>query len=69
MVNLYYTTTMFGLGVQELVIILVIILVLFGGKNLPELSKSISDSIKQIRKGFSDTTDESPKNNHLKKKA
>ncbi|MFZ3301086.1 MAG: twin-arginine translocase TatA/TatE family subunit [Microgenomates group bacterium] len=45
---------MFGIGVQELVIVLVIVLVLFGGKKLPELSKGIGDAIVNIRKGFSD---------------
>ncbi|MFZ3301976.1 MAG: twin-arginine translocase TatA/TatE family subunit [Microgenomates group bacterium] len=45
---------MFGIGVQELVIFLVIVLVLFGGKKLPELSKGIGDAIVNIRKGFSD---------------
>ena len=46
---------MFGLGrFEELLLILVIILVLFGGKKLPELSRGISNSIKEIRKAFKD---------------
>ena len=46
---------MFGIGkVEELVIVLIIILVLFGAKKLPELSKGIADSIKEVRKGFRD---------------
>ena len=44
---------MFGIGkVEELVIVLIIILVLFGAKKLPELSKGIAESIKEVRKGF-----------------
>jgi len=46
---------MFGIGMQELVIIFLIILVLFGGKKLPELSKGLGKAIKEIRKGFEDT--------------
>ena len=37
----------------ELIIILAIILLLFGGKKLPQLSKSLSDSVRELRKGFS----------------
>jgi len=44
---------MFG-KTEELLIVLVIILVLFGAKKLPELSKGIGQSIKEIRKGFAD---------------
>jgi TatA/E family protein of Tat protein translocase len=44
---------MFGLGAEELLIILVIVLVLFGGKKLPELSRSIGQSIRELRKGLS----------------
>ncbi len=45
---------MFGIGVQELIVVLVIVLVLFGGKKLPELSKGLGEAIKNIRSGFSD---------------
>jgi len=44
---------MFG-KVEELVVVLVIILVLFGAKKLPELSRGISESVREIRKGFRD---------------
>lgn len=43
-----------GLGTPELIIILVIILLLFGGSKLPQLSKSIGTSIKELRKGVSE---------------
>lgn len=42
------------LGTPELIIILAIVLVLFGGKKLPQLTKSISESITELRKGFKD---------------
>lgn len=44
---------MFG-KVEELVVVLIIILVLFGAKKLPELSKGIADSVREVRKGFRD---------------
>lgn len=48
---------MFG-RVEELVIILVIILVLFGGKKLPQLARSIGGSVREVRKGFAGADDE-----------
>lgn len=46
---------MFG-KVEELVVVLIIILVLFGAKKLPELSKGIAESVREVRKGFRDDT-------------
>lgn len=43
-----------GLGIPELVIIMVILLLLFGGKRLPELARSIGSSVKELRKGIED---------------
>jgi sec-independent protein translocase protein TatA len=40
----------FGLGVPELVIILIILLVLFGGAKLPSLAKGLGQSIKEFKK-------------------
>jgi sec-independent protein translocase protein TatA len=40
------------LSTPDLIIILVIILLLFGGKKLPELSKSLGESMKELRKGL-----------------
>jgi sec-independent protein translocase protein TatA len=39
---------------EELLLVLIIILVLFGAKKLPELSKGIAESIREVRKGFRD---------------
>lgn len=38
----------------ELLIILLIILLLFGGKKLPELSKSLGKSMRELRNGMND---------------
>lgn len=55
---------MFGLGMQELVIILVIVLVLFGANRLPEIGKGIGQAIKSFKKATSepDEIDITPKN-------
>jgi len=45
---------MFG-KFEELLVILVIVLVLFGGKKLPELARSIGQSVREVRSGFRDS--------------
>ena len=45
---------MFGLGGTEIIIILVIGLVLFGAKRLPELGKGLGTGIREFKKGVSD---------------
>ncbi len=49
---------MFGLGYQELLIILVIVLILFGANRLPELARSLGSSVKEFKKGVNEVKDE-----------
>jgi sec-independent protein translocase protein TatA len=49
---------MFGLGYQELLIILVIVLILFGANRLPELARSLGSSVKEFKKGVNDPKDD-----------
>jgi sec-independent protein translocase protein TatA len=61
---------MFGLGMQELVIILIIVLVLFGATRLPEIGKGIGQAIRNFKKATSepDEIDVTPKKNTIQEK-
>jgi sec-independent protein translocase protein TatA len=41
---------MFGLGLPEILVILVIIFLLFGAKKLPEIGAALGKTVKEIRK-------------------
>jgi sec-independent protein translocase protein TatA len=45
---------MFGFGFQELIIILVIALVFFGGKKLPEIGSGLGKAIREFKRGTSE---------------
>jgi sec-independent protein translocase protein TatA len=45
---------MFGLGMQELIVVLIIVVVLFGATRLPEIGKGIGQAIKNFKKGISE---------------
>lgn len=54
---------MFGLGMQELIIILIIVLVLFGATRLPQIGEGIGKAIRNFKKATSepDEIDVTPK--------
>jgi sec-independent protein translocase protein TatA len=45
-----------SLGAPELIILLIIVLVLFGGARLPKLARSMGQASKEFRKGVNEGT-------------
>ncbi len=50
-----------GLGVPELIIILVIVLIIFGPSKLPQMGKAIGQGMRALRKASSEEEDEAKK--------
>ena len=49
---------MLGLGMQEVLVIALIVLLLFGGKKIPELMKGLGKGVKSFKEGMKDIADE-----------
>jgi sec-independent protein translocase protein TatA len=48
----------FGLGAPELIILLIILMLLFGGSKLPALAKGLGQSIKEFKKASKEGDEE-----------
>lgn len=51
---------MFGIGMPELIIILIIILIIFGAGKLPEIGSGIGKGIKNFKKATNEAKEEIP---------
>jgi sec-independent protein translocase protein TatA len=49
---------MFGFGFQELLLILLIVVLIFGTSRIPELGKGLGEGIKNFKKGLKGEEDQ-----------
>lgn len=47
-----------GLGIPELLIIVVVVLIIFGPKNLPKLGSALGKTVKNVREGMEEGSDD-----------
>ena len=61
----YSNVIMFGLGIGELLLILIIVLIVFGAGKLPEIGEGLGKGIKNFRKAVKtpDEIDVTPESN------
>ncbi len=45
---------MFGLGAQELLLILLALILLFGANKIPQLARGLGQSVREFRRGMSE---------------
>ena len=48
---------LFGLGMQEILVIAFMVLLVFGGKKIPELMKGLGKGVKSFKEGMNEVTD------------
>lgn len=58
---------MFGIGTQELIFIVLIILLLFGGKKIPEMMRGLGKGVRSFKDGMNGIDDESGDKDREKK--
>ncbi len=56
---------MFGMGHYEIIIVLIVILLVFGAKRIPEMAQGLGKGIKEFRKAMKDVKDEVDISEHL----
>ena len=59
---------MFGRGLQEMIIITLVVLLFFGGKKIPELMKGLGKGVRSFKDGMNGKDDSQPEGEEDKKK-
>lgn len=47
-----------GLGTQEIILILLVVLIFFGAKKIPELARGIGKGVSEFKKGMNEVQNE-----------
>ena len=55
---------MFGVGWQEILLIVIIVLLLFGAKRIPEVMRSIGKGVRELKRGMRDIDSDEPEKEH-----
>ena len=56
------------IGTQEIIFILIIVLILFGAKKIPELMRGLGKGVKEFKDGMNGLEDKDNKQNHDEEK-
>jgi sec-independent protein translocase protein TatA len=56
----YSSFFLIGFGMQEMLILLLIVLVLFGGSRLPSLAKGLGESVRNFKRGIAEGSEDTP---------
>ncbi|MBO7496647.1 MAG: twin-arginine translocase TatA/TatE family subunit [Salinivirgaceae bacterium] len=56
------TMLFMNLGITEIVLIALVVLLLFGGKKIPELMRGLGKGVRSFKDGLNDKADGEPKN-------
>ena len=54
---MFESLMLFGLGMQEILVLAFVVLLLFGGKKIPELMKGLGKGVKSFKEGMNEVTD------------
>lgn len=65
---MHNTLLVFGLGFQEILIIALVVLLLFGGKKIPELMKGLGKGVKSFKDGMNGLDGQDQKTENQEKK-